>query len=459
MVIKYVFISITLFITPLTLAAQSSQVLERYIQEGLQHNLMLKQEQLEVKKVAETVRQAKALFYPQVNLAPTYSVAMGGRRLEFPVGDMVNPINTTLNLLTGTNSFPTDIPNVNELLAPHNFHDTKITFQLSLYNPEIRYNYLIQQSQYSAREATLKVAEQEIRFEIENAYYQYLQALEAGRILSENRRVLTELARLNGKLVANNVLTKDAVFSAEYEVSKMDQLIAEAGKNIKTARSYFNFLLNRELADEIEADTVSVQAMLVVDTSTVNTSLALQNRKELEQLKFYQQSGQLALRMHELSAWRPSVFLGGNTGFQGYGYTFRNQGYLVGQVGLQWTLFKGFEKKYRIQESRIQADIMTVKLSETEQKIRLQVDQATGELSAAIEGYKAAEAGLKMAENYFKMIDSRYRNHQVLLLEYLKAQQDLLSASIQLTIRKREILIRQANLRRVTGENSTDTLY
>src|SRR5690606_36858417 len=136
----------------------------------LQHNLMLKQEQLEVKKVAETVRQAKALFYPQVNLAPTYSVAMGGRRLEFPVGDMVNPINTTLNLLTGTNSFPTDIPNVNELLAPHNFHDTKITFQLSLYNPEIRYNYLIQQSQYSAREATLKVAEQEIRFEIENAY-------------------------------------------------------------------------------------------------------------------------------------------------------------------------------------------------------------------------------------------------------------------------------------------------
>lgn len=221
---------ILLFLTSGLLKAQNSAVLEGYVQEGLRNNLSLKQETLEIQKAAEAIRQAKALFYPQITFAPTYSVAAGGRRLNFPVGDLLNPAYKSLNELTGKNQFPTNIENVDILLAPTNFHDTKVSVTYSIYNPEIKYNYLIQKSLLTAQEAKKRVVENELRYSIEAAYFQYLQTLEAVRILENSSKVLDELVRLNKKLVANNVITKDAVFSAEYEVSKLVQQRTEASK-------------------------------------------------------------------------------------------------------------------------------------------------------------------------------------------------------------------------------------
>ena len=68
-----------------------SALMEGYVQEGLQNNLALKQEGLEISRVTESLNQARALFYPRVAFNPTYSLAAGGRRLEFPVGDLLNP--------------------------------------------------------------------------------------------------------------------------------------------------------------------------------------------------------------------------------------------------------------------------------------------------------------------------------------------------------------------------------
>lgn len=173
-----------LLLMSIGIQAQHSAILEEYVQEGLKNNLALKQENLEIQKVLENIQQAKALFYPRVTFAPTYSLAAGGRRLQFPVGDLLNPVYSTLNKLTQTSVFP-QIDNVDELLAPNNFHDTKITVQYSIYNPEVQYNYLIQKTLLTAQEAKKKVYENELRYTIEGAYYQYLQASEAIKIFGE----------------------------------------------------------------------------------------------------------------------------------------------------------------------------------------------------------------------------------------------------------------------------------
>ena len=130
----------------------SSAILEFYIQEGLKQNLGLKQERLEILKSYENITQAKANFMPKVTFNPTYSLAAGGRRLEFPIGDLLNPVYSTLNQLTKTNNFP-QVENVNQLLAPNNFHDTKLSFQYPIFNTDIRYNLLIQRDLLSAQES------------------------------------------------------------------------------------------------------------------------------------------------------------------------------------------------------------------------------------------------------------------------------------------------------------------
>lgn len=431
----------------------ASAILEDYVQQGLQNNLALKQEGLEIRRVTESLNQAKALFYPRFTFNPTYSLAAGGRRLEFPVGDMLNPVYATLNKLTGAERFPTNIENVNQLLAPNNFHDTRISVQYSIYNTDIQYNYLIQKELLSAQEARNRVVENELRYNIATAYYQYLQTLDAIRIFNNSKSVLRELVRLNQKLVSNNVATKDAVTSAEYEVSKLDQQLATAEKNRSTARAYFNFLLNRDLLADIRVDSSLLIKSLPVPTENLNglTESAIGHRQELTQLQGSIRAAQTAVRLNEANAKIPSVYVGGYTGFQGYGYTFRNQAYGIAQVGLTWDLFKGYEKRSKIQQSKIQVDALRTKLDEVQQQIRLQVVQAYSEADAAEESLRATQQGVTATAQTLKVIDSKYRNGQSLLIEWLKAQNDHVTAQIQASLATFDVLSKRAGLDRVVA--------
>ncbi|NBB18674.1 TolC family protein [Runella sp. CRIBMP] len=445
-----IYFTMFLLMMSIGIQAQHSIILEEYVQEGLKNNLALKQENLEIQKVLENIQQAKALFYPRVTFAPTYSLAAGGRRLQFPVGDLLNPVYSTLNKLTQTSVFP-QIDNVDELLAPNNFHDTKISVQYSIYNPEIQYNYLIQKTLLTAQEAKKKVYENELRYTIEGAYYQYLQASEAIKIFGNAQKTLNELVRLNQKLVNNNVLTKDAVIGAEYEISKLNQQLAVATKNRETAKAYFNFLLNRELSAVVLIDSTNLIPATAYESLDKLSESALQNRQELNQLDQSILASKTAITLQEKAAKRPSVFIGGNTGFQGFGYTFNQQAYGVAQLGLTWDLFKGYERKSKIQGAKIQTELLKTKKLEVEKQIELQVTQAFLELQATRENLKLVQDGVNKATQYFSVIDSRYRNNNVLYIEWIKAQNEVVTAQLQQSLARFDVLIKESLLNKVTA--------
>jgi len=432
--------------------AQPSPILDGYVREGLANNLALRQESLEIKRVSESINQARSLFYPRVAFNPTYSLAAGGRRLQFPVGDLINPIYRTLNQVTGSDRFPTNLANVDEQLAPNNFHDTKISVQYALFNTDIQYNYLIQKQLLTAQEARRRVVENELRYTIRTAYYQYLQTLDAIRIYDSSRRVLTELARLNEKLVSNNVATKEVVTSARYEISKVDQQMAVAEKNRESARAYFNFLLNRDLTAPIDIDSSLTRILPEQKEALADLQqTALRGRQELSQLNGSLRAAQTAVRLNEANATIPNVFVGGNAGFQGFGYTFRNQAYALAQFGLQWDLFRGYEKRSKIQQARIQTDALQTRLQEVQRQVQLQVVQAYYDLDAANESLAATQSGIANADATFRVIDSKYRNGQSLLIEFLRYQNDRLTAQLQHSLARMDVLVKRAALDRAVA--------
>ncbi len=425
-----------------------SPVLESYIQEGLKQNLSLKQERLEILKSDENITQAKANFMPKVIFNPTYSFAGGGRRLEFPIGDLLNPVYSTLNQLTKTNNFP-QVENVNQQLAPNNFHDTKLSFQYPIFNTDIRYNLLMQRDLLLAQEAKKRVLENEIRYSITIAYLQYLQTLEVQKIFDASRKLLTDFVKLNEKLVNNNVATKDVIYSAEYEVSKLDQQVAVIEKNRQSVQAFMNYLMNRDFSSEIVADTNLVKYTTPTTGLAQIKEDALAHRQELSQLRTTIKVSETAIKLQEMNALRPQVFVGGNIGFQGFGYSFKNQAYLIGQIGLSWDLYHGYEKKSKIQQAKIQKNILDAKLEEIQKQIQLQVSQAYFELEAAKKSLITAKDGTTKAEKYFKIVESRYRNGQAITIEYLRASNEVITARLQESVAKYDILVKQAALDKV----------
>ena len=429
-------------------------LLESYVQEGLRNSLALKQESLEIEKAIENINQARALFYPRLTFSPTYSLALGGRKLEFPIGDLLNPVYSSLNQITKTDKFP-QVQNVSQQLAPNNFHDTKLAFQLAIYDPQIKYNYLIQKNLVSVQEAKRKVLENEIRYNITTTYYQYLQTIEALKVYENARQTLNELVRLNQKLVANNVATKDVVIAAEYEISKLNQQVVLMTKNRELAKAYLEYLAQAPLPPEGEFKTSELKVAF-------DRSLAIRQAPPLGagglvgglllQLDNSIKVAESVVTLNEKVLKLPSVFVGGNAGFQGFGYTFTNQSYAIAQFGLNWDLFKGYEKKSKIQQAKIQTEILKTKRLEVENQLELQVTQAFLEFQATRENLKLTEDAQAKAEAYFKLIDSKYKNGNVLFIEWIKAQNEVTAAQLQQTLAQFDVLIKKSLLDKVADQ-------
>ena len=93
-------------------AAGEEDILKNYIKEGLVSNLALQQQAFDLQKSLKALEEARGLFLPSLDLIARYSRAQGGRSIEFPVGDIINPMQETLNQLLQEQVFPANIENV-----------------------------------------------------------------------------------------------------------------------------------------------------------------------------------------------------------------------------------------------------------------------------------------------------------------------------------------------------------
>lgn len=438
---------VLLFFT-LAIPLQAQTILEGYIQEGLKSNLQLKQEQLNYERSLENLAQARALFLPYAGVNASYQLADGGRKITIPVGDLMNPVYATLNQLTGTNKFP-QIANESTNFLANNFHDTKVRIIQPIFNPEIYFNYKAQKELISVQQAQKNAYENQLKYEITSAYLQYLQSDEALRILQNTKVILQELLKLNLSLVSNAKATKDVLLSTEYELNKLDQQLAESEKNYQTARAYFNFLLNRDLAADIRKDSTLAITHADQEELPALTDLALKQRQELIQLQNGLRASEQVLNLNKGNALLPKITAVGDVGYQGFNYTFgSDQQYWLVQFGLTWDIFKGGERKAKVQQARIDYQVMENKMAQLKKQIEWQVIQSHYELQSARQAYIASQAGVKSAAKSFQIIQSKYKEGAAILLEYLDAQNKYTTAQLTNSINQYELLRKSAALQK-----------
>ena len=137
-------------------ALGQSEILNNYVQEGLKNSQTLKQQNFQLQKAVFALSEAKTLFKPNINFNTTLSAAQGGRKIEIPIGDLVNPVYTTLNKLTSSNSFP-QTQNTSEQLVPRDFYDVRVRTTMPLINAELKYNQAIKQDQITMQQSEIQV--------------------------------------------------------------------------------------------------------------------------------------------------------------------------------------------------------------------------------------------------------------------------------------------------------------
>jgi outer membrane protein len=425
----------------------AQDVLQAYINEGLENNLALAQKETSYEKSLEALKEAKSLFYPAISLNARYTRSEGGRVIEFPVGDMLNPVYSTLNALTSSNLFPM-LANEEIKFLRTREHETKLRLIQPVLNTDIYYNSKIKKGLSVSEEISLDQYKRELTAEIKKAYYTVGMTGSIMTLLQETRLLLLENIRVNEKLVENNKITPDNIYRSRTELSILNQKILESEKNRKVSVAYFNFLLNRPLNDSVIVE-VPADFPLPEEVLTNYTEQAMNRREEIKNLENYQYLSDLMIRMNRTAAL-PDMNIVADYGFQGEKYEFnKNQDYMQASLVMTWDLFTGFQRKAKVEQAILQKEILDNQLDEAKSRIELQVISSFSELKASEAAETAAGDQVVTAREGFRLVKRKFEEGQASLIEFMDARHTMTQAEENLIISRFNHLANYAEFEKV----------
>jgi len=421
------------------------QTLDDYIQLGLKNNQEFIRQQLQTQIAEQEWKEAKGKFMPDISLDASYMWADGGRTIDVPAGDLVNPAYRGLNEVLGEERYPTNIPNTSEQFLPNDFHETKIRLIQPILNTSIYFNEKAKAARVSAEQAREQALKNTLIKEIKTAYFQHLSSREQVQIFKDTRALLQDIVEVNKKLVANDKATREAVYAAEAELRALESQLAAAVKQENTSRLFFNYLLNRDLETSIHVDSISTKILSGYSLTELK-SKALNQRSEINQLEYGLEANNQALKLKQ-SYLIPEINLVGDLGYQGFEYTFdENQEFWLIRLGLTWPIFQGWQNKSKIQQTVLRSQQLESRLAELRQQIQLEVSNAFYAYQEAIATLESREAQLKSATENFRIVSSKYREGQALPVELREARTSYTTALLAEVIARYNVLIKKAEL-------------
>ncbi|MFH0756191.1 MAG: TolC family protein [Bacteroidota bacterium] len=438
------------------LSSAQNPVLDAYITEGLQSNLGLRQKQLDYASDLAALKEAKGLFLPDFSLNARYTVAEGGRTIVFPVGDLMNPVYSTLNMLTVSEMFP-QIDNEEFPFYRPREQETKVTLVQPIFNTDIVNNYRIRKQYTEIARIDVDRYQKELIKEISKAYYGYQKAYHLVKLADTTISLVSENLRVSQRLFDNDKVTIDAVYRSESELSKVEVQHAQAKNMLEASRAYFNFLLNRSLDAPIELmDECPLPLVVSLEEASL---LAVRNRDELHQIEEYQELNERVTDLHRGKSI-PGLFGVVDYGFQGEQYRFTgDDDFMLASLVMKWNLFQGTTNHRKVQESKIEGEKLKELYSETQQQIRLEVINHYYALQAAYESVQSAQKQTRSAGRAYELISRKYSEGQSSLLELIDARTSLTSAATNSIIARSEFFSRQADFEYAMAVNSPETYH
>ena len=440
------------FALTLTIAPQGTQaqvVLDGYIREGISSNLVLKERQLGLQRGLLGLQNAKRLFLPSVNFAGTYTLAKGGRTIGLPLGDLMNPVYSTLNALTQSNSFP-QVENQNIQFLPNNFYDVRVRTTVPIVNSDLLHNRKIQDQMIEMKQTEVEVYRLELIKEIRVAYFRYMMALEAKNIYASAQQLVTENLRVNKSLLDNGKGLPAQVLRAESELEQVKAQMIQAEMDADNARAYVNFLLNRPYESEVIAEPAALPLDLAAQ---LEDESKIGKRPELTQLDLAMQTNAEATLM-ERQYWVPRVGAFVDLGSQGFNFAFdKNTAYAMAGLQVDIPIWNGGRDQtdiaLRLQTQRE----LENKLQQATQGMQLAAYAKRNSTLAAYEAWKSTQRQVDAAEAYFRLVDKGYLQGAFSMIEHIDARNQVTQANLLRNIRKYETLIGWSEYRREVAQS------
>ena len=481
-------------------------VADELIDEALERNLGLTRERLSLRQSESALSETQGQYLPRLDLAARYSRSEGGRTIDIPVGDLLNPVYQVLNETSPDSPFPT-IANQEIRFFREREQETVLKLRQPVFAPAIVYGSRARRHQRRAQAAAVDAARNELVRDVRIAYYQYRKAQTRVEVLKAARELAQESRRTNARLVEAAKVTRDALYRAEVDVLQVEQQLDDATAQVNRARRYLNVLRNRPAEAPIPAPRRPVTALIDATTVDLRDRIGLfaptlargtsflvgpqehgrspsrsmtttgahalpqpsslraagidgweRDRPELTRLTAAAEAADARVRQAQ-SAYVPTVGIGLDAGIQGRTYGFDGEKpFVMGSVTLSWNLFNGFQDHRRIQQAELEAEKIRTQRADTAQRIRLEIQSAADAVSVAERSIETASARVRAATENYRLTARRHEAGRANQVEFIDARTTLTDAELNLNRTRYDLLIRLAELAYAAGLPARNSL-
>jgi outer membrane protein TolC len=412
-------------------------VLDDYIATAFQQNITLQQKNIQVEKAMIALKSAQSLYQPTVAFQGGYQSGQGGRSIAFPVGDLLNPVYSTLNALTKSAAFP-QIANVETNFFPRDFYDVKVQTSMPLYNKDISYNKQIQEQSISLQREDASLYKRELVKQIKTAYFQYLLSLGLQKVYENALNLAIEGKKVNEKLLANGKGLPAYLLRSDSEIANIQAQIADASKQSQATQMYFNFLLNRELRAEIRIDFEVEKALNAAYNVTPGA------REELSLLSKSIGLQETVLKMNE-SFYLPKVSGFVSLGSQStiYDINAKSAYYFLG-LQMDIPIFTGKRNLYKIKQSQLDIASARNTLDLSAKQFTMATEIAQKNVQSSLVSFQASTKSYEAAAAYLRLIEKGYKEGVSTYLETVDARNQWMNATINYQLKQFNVLIAAA---------------
>jgi outer membrane protein len=453
--IGLVAIGLAVFLARPAAAQTIEATVEQLVREAETANLELAGAQAGVAQRLAVLDQARARFLPAIDLGLRYSVADGGRQIDIPVGDMLNPVYQSLNSLLEANGQPAPFTPIDNqsipFLRPHE-QQSAVTLTQPLYDARLGAAARAAEYEYQGSRQGLDAFRIRLRRDVQQAYLRWLATRQSKAILQASLEAAQENLRVNESLFRNGRVTRDLVLRAEADVLEIQQQIESTGGAERIAANYVNLLRNAPLDATLpqatvgDADVIRLRDALIrqagkaAGTPSSLQDTAVDRRQELKQIDSGLQAAGAAEDLAR-AAFKPQLALAVDAGIQGEDYGFgSDDGYVLASLVLRFNFYSGGADRASLRQARARSQELRAARDLAEQQIRLEVLEAVKDFEVAEASLRTASKRVEAAEGAFEIARRKRDLGQIPQVEFIDARRAVTSAQLNQQVNRFQAL-------------------
>lgn len=299
----------------------------------------------------------------------------------------------------------------------------------------------------------------EIREMVTNAYGNVLLARESVLIFEKNKATLEKTLFETNETFKNGLTEEENVEQLQITLTQLTSSLSNAKKREEIALNLLKISMGIDINNEvILTEKLDDLATSNVDLAALNEQFDANNSIDFKIQKNNEESKRLLLKLERFRAL-PTIGAqlnyGANTFANRFDFLTTDQkwyNYSNFGVNISLPIFSSFRDRARTQQAKIAFEQAKTQVTETEQRLKLQYQQAKTDYEFSIEQYGASKSNLKLAERIEAKQQVKFKEGLSTSFEFTEAQRQLYTAQQNYLQAMIDVMNKKATLDKLTNK-------